>query len=210
MSEATEIKVTTRDVIGKANRRLPADELAAVVYGHGAEPVPVSVSRHDFEQLVTNEEGLFSRVIKLVIDEHKPVNVIIKSVQRDPTKGNLRHVDFWAIRMNQAIQTTVALHFVGEAPGVKTGGVMMHNLQQVSVEALPTHLPEALEVDISKMEVGDSVHVADIAVPHGVTVLDPPEEILASIVPPAKAIEEEEVVTEEGAEPEVIGEEESE
>jgi large subunit ribosomal protein L25 len=204
MSETTEIKVTTRDVIGKANRRLAADQLAAVVYGHGSTPTPVVVDRHDFEQLVVHEEGLFSRVIKLIIDGHKPVNVIVKAVQRDVTKGGFKHVDFWAVRMNQTIQTSVALHFLGEAPGVKTGGVMMHNIQQVAIEALPANLPESLEVDISGLEVGDSVHISDIAVPEGVTILDPLEEIVASVVPPAKAIEEE--VTEEGAaEPEVIG-----
>lgn len=207
MSEAIEIKVAKRDVIGKANRKLPEDKLAAVVYGHGSEPVPVVVDRHVFEQLIAHEEGLFSRVIKLGVDDAKPVNVIIKAVQRDVIKGGVRHVDFWAVRMNQAIQTTVPLHFIGEAPGVKTGGVMMHNVQQITVEALPAELPESLEVDISTLEIGDSMHISDITVPKGVTILDSLEEIVASVVPPAKAIEEEEVATGE-AEPEVIGAEE--
>jgi large subunit ribosomal protein L25 len=145
-------------------------------------------------------------LIDLVIDDaERPVHVIVKSIQHDPVKGTARHVDFWAVNMRQAVTTTVPVHFEGEAPGVKTGGVFMHNMIHVNVEALPDDLPEAVTVDISTLEVGDSVHVRDLAPQKGVTILDDPDEIVASIVPPAK--EEEEVApAEEAVEPEVIGE----
>lgn len=203
MAETLELKATSRDVVGKANRRLDDGELAGVVYGHGTTSKAISVDRHEFELLVAHDEALFSKLIKLTVDDHKPVNVIVKAVQRDPTKGNLKHIDFWAIRMTQAIQTTVTVHFLGEAPGLKQGGVMMHNLQQLAIEAMPADLPESVSVDISALEIGDSVHVSDIVAPKGVTILDALDEIVASVVPPAKLEEE---VVEEVAEPEIIGE----
>jgi large subunit ribosomal protein L25 len=206
MAENIVMKATTRSTIGKANRRLEGTQLAGVVYGTAVKSRAVVVDRHDFEQVLSHEGNILSKLIDLVIDDaERPVHVIVKSIQHDPVKGTARHVDFWAVNMRQAVTTTVPVHFEGEAPGVKTGGVFMHNMIHVNVEALPDDLPEAVTVDISTLEVGDSVHVRDLAPQKGVTILDDPDEIVASIVPPAK--EEEEVApAEEAVEPEVIGE----
>jgi len=202
MTESIDLKASTREVIGKANRRLPGDRLPAVLYGVGHKAQAISVDRHAFEQLL-HHEGLMSSLVKLTVDEHKPLTVIVKSLQHDPLKGTVTHADFWAVKMTQMIATVVPLHFVGDSPGVKTGGVMTHNVQTIHVESLPGDMPEYLEVDISGMEVGDSIHVSDIVPPAGVTIVDAAEEILASVLAPK--VEEEEVV-EEAAEPEVIGE----
>ena len=206
MSETTEIKATSREVIGKANRRLEPDLLPAVVYGADVKAHSISIDRHEFEQLLAHDEGFTSKLMKVAVEGDKPVNVIVKSVQRDPASGALLHVDFWAVAMTQTIVTTVPIHFEGDAPGVKAGGVMMHNLQLVQVEALPGDLPDALVADISALEVGDSVHVSDLVAPKGVTIVESPEEIVASVVAPAKAEEEAPVL--EAEQPEVIGEEE--
>jgi large subunit ribosomal protein L25 len=107
--------------------------------------------------------------------------------------------------MKQNITTTVPIHFEGDAPGVKVGGVLMHSVQHITIEALPDNLPEALTFDVSQMEIGDTVHVRDLTAPKGVTILDSEDEIVASLVPPVVA-EEEEAAAEEQAEPEVIGE----
>lgn len=213
MAENIEIKATSREIVGKANRRLGSDKVPAVVYGVDVGSKPVELDRHEFELLVSRSAGISARLIDLSVDGEKPVNVIAKAIQHDPTTGHPIHVDFWVVNMKQAITTSIQVHFVGEAPGVKTGGVMMHNLSSVQIESLPSDLPEYLEADISGLDIGDSVHVSDLVVPKGVTILDAEDEIVASVVPPAKSIEEEEAEAAEAAlvgaepiEPEVIGE----
>lgn len=203
MTESIELNASTREIVGKANRRLPDDRLPAVLYGAGHKAQPISVDRHTFQQLL-HHEGLMSALVKLAVDEHKPVNVIVKSLQHDPVKGSLEHVDFWAVKMTQRITTVVPVHFVGESPGVKAGGVMTHNVQSVHVESLPGDMPDHLEADVSALEVGDSLHVSDLRAPDGVTILDAADEILCSVLAPK--VEEAAEATEEIAEPEVIGE----
>jgi len=204
MAENIEMKATTRETIGKANRRLDNTELAGVLYGSSQKSVAVSVDRHAFEQVLSHEGNIASKLIELHLDGGKTVHVIVKSLQHDPLKGTITHVDFWAVNMRRPITTTVPVHFEGDAPGVKTGGVFMHNVQHINVEALPDELPEFLLADISTLEVGDSVHVRDLVAPKGVTILDGEDELVASVIAPQK--EEEEAVSEEAAEPELIGE----
>ena len=204
MAENIAMKATTRSIIGKAKNRLEDGELAAVVYGTAVEPKAVSVDRHAFQQVLVHEGNISSKLIDLTVDDDKPLHVIVKAIQRDPRKGGLQHVDFWAVNMKQKITTTVPVHFEGEAPGVKVGGVLMHAMQHITVEALPDHLPEALSYDISDMEIGDNVHVRDLVAPKDVTILDDMDEIVVTIVPPV--VGEEEAPAEEQAEPEVIGE----
>ncbi len=204
MAENIEMKATTREVIGKANRRLEHTRLAGVVYGAAVETLPVYVDRHEFQQVLVHEGNISSKLIELSIDGGKKLHVIVKGIQHDPRRGSLQHVDFWAVNMKQNITTTVPIHFEGDAPGVRVGGVLMHSVQHVNIEALPDNLPEALTYDISEMEIGDTVHIRDLVAPKGVTILDAEDEIVASIVPPV--VEEEEEVVEEPAEPEVIGE----
>jgi large subunit ribosomal protein L25 len=204
MAENIVLNASTRETVGKANRRLDPTKLAAVVYGTAVKSRAVSIDRHEFEQVLVHEGNISSKLIELVIDDAaKPVHVIAKAIQHDSVKGTLHHVDFWAVNMRQLVTTTVPVHFEGEAPGVKTGGVFMHNMMHINVESLPDDLPEAVIADISTLEVGDSVHVRDLVAPKGVTVLDPEDEIVASVVAPAK---EEEAAAEEETEPEVIGE----
>lgn len=211
MTEFIDLTATTRDVIGKANRRIAGEGLLpAVVYGTGHTTQAIAVDRHTFEQLLQHG-NVTSSLLKLVVDDHKPINVIVKSVQHDAVKGQVLHVDFWAVKMDQKITTVVPVRFNGESPGVKAGGVMTHNVQQVHVESLPTSMPDFLEADVSGLEIGDSLHVSDIVPVEGVIILDSPEEIVASVVAPkVEEVEEEVAEEEEAAEPEVIGEQEAE
>jgi len=210
MADNIEIKATSREIVGKANRRLGADKVPAVMYGVGVDAQALELDRHDFELLLSHSKGISAHLIELTVDGSKPVNVIAKAIQHHPTTGHPTHVDFWAVNMKQSISTSIQVHFLGEAPGVKSGGVMMHNLSSVQIESLPSDLPEFLEADISGLEIGDSVHIRDLVVPKGVTILESEDEIVASVVPPAKSIEEEEAEAAESgavaAEPEVIGE----
>jgi len=204
MTEFIELSATTRESTGKANRRIDAGLLPAVVYGTGHKAQSIAVDRHGFE-LLLHHGSITSSLVKLTVDGGKPINVIVKSVQHDAIKGSALHVDFWAIKMDQMITTVVPVHFSGDAPGVKAGGVMTHNVQQIHVESLPTSMPEFLEADVSGLEIGDSIHVSDLVPVEGVTILDDADEIIASVVAP-KVEEVEEVAAEEAAEPEVIGE----
>ena len=205
MAENISLKATTRDIVGKTNRRLDHASLSGVVYGMAVESKAVSVDRHAFEQVLVHEGNISSKLIDLTIDGGKPLHVIVKGLQHDPIKGTVFHVDFWAVNMKQKITTTVPVHFEGDAPGVKVGGVLMHAMQHITVEALPDHLPEALTYDVSAMEIGDNVHVRDLVAPKDVTILDDMDEIVASIVPPV-AEEEEPEAEEAVGEPELIGE----
>jgi large subunit ribosomal protein L25 len=208
MADFIELTATTRGSVGKANRRIGGEGLLpAVVYGTGHAAQAIAVDRHTFEQLLHG--NITSSLVKLTVDDDKPINVIVKSVQHDVIKGNVLHVDFWAIKMDQMITTVVPVHFIGDSPGVRIGGVMTHNVQQIHVESLPTSMPDFLEADVSTLEIGDSLHVSDLVPVEGVTVLDAPEEIIASVVAP-KVEEVEEEAAEEAAEPEVIGEKEAE
>jgi large subunit ribosomal protein L25 len=204
MAENIRINATTREIVGKANRRLDETKLAGVVYGTAHKSRAVYVDRHEFEQVLVHEGNIGSKLIDLTVDDGTPVHVIVKSLQHDPMKGAILHVDFWAVNMRRSVATTVPVHFEGESPGVKTGGVFMHNVAHINVEALPDELPEFLVADVSTLEVGDSIHVRDLIAPKGVTILDAEDEIVASVVPPAK--EEEVAEVAEAAEPEVIGE----
>jgi large subunit ribosomal protein L25 len=204
MTEAIKLAADMREVVGKANRRLTGSNLLpGVVYGATHEPQSISVDRHAFEQLM-HHEALTSAIIKLSVGGHQPVNVIVKSIQRDVVKGTVQHVDFWAVDMKQVISTTVPIHYVGESVGVKSGGVMTHNLRELNIEALPAEMPEYVEADVAALEVGDSLHVSDLALPESVVVKNALEDIVCSVLAPK--VEEIEEVAEEAVEPEVIGE----
>jgi len=207
MTETTAIAATPRDVIGKANRRLKSvGKIPAVLYGGGREPMPLAVDRHDFE-LMMQHHGGGATILKLAIEgDDAPVNVMVKDLQWSPVKSNVLHIDFLAIRMDQVIQAAAPVSFVGDAPGVREGGIFLHDLREFNVEALPKDLPEAIEVDISGLEIGHSLTVADVVAPAGVKILDDPEVTVCSVTTPSvEPVEGEEA--EEAAEPEVIGEE---
>jgi len=204
MAENIHMKAKVRTAVGKANRRVDHTELPAVIYGAGVKSKAISVERHAFEQLLVHDEAISSHLIDLSVDDDKPVHVIVKDMQHDPIKGAVLHVDFWAVNMRKKITTEVPVHSVGDAPGVKSGGILMHTISHVTVEALPDALPDALTFDVSELQVGGSVHVSDLVVPKGVTVQDDPGDLVASIVAPAKEIELEAEV--EVVEPEVISE----
>ncbi len=208
MTESTSIVAKTREVTGKANRRLAAEGLIpAVLYGPARETVSLSLPRHDFELFLQHQSGS-SGVVELVIDgESKPVNAMIRQIQTSPVKGTILHVDFMAIRMDRVVHTTVALHFVGDAAGVKEGGTMLHEAREANVEALPGDLPDFIEVDVSELQMGSTMTVADLVVPDAIRILDDPETVLCSVVTPiSEEAEVAEGAEEEAAEPELIGE----
>jgi large subunit ribosomal protein L25 len=213
MSEAYEISAVPREEIGKSSKKLAREgRVPAVLYGAGHHGESLSLDRLEVGRLLSHG-GVRSAILHLKIKgKAKPVNAMVKALQVHPTKGTPMHIDLLAIKMDQVVQTSVTLNFVGEAPGVKSGGILNQNHTSVNVEALPGDLPEAIDVDISALDVGSTLTFAELAAPAGVTILNDPEELVVSVTAPTKVEEEvvEEVEGEEGAEPEVIGEEQAE
>ncbi len=207
MTEAIEVVAFPREVVGKANRRLASEgKIPAVLYGHDRATKVLAVDRHDFELLMSHHAA-GSTIVSLAIEgEKRPVNAVIKEVQHSPVKGNILHVDFQVIRMDEAIRVTMTIHYVGDPAGVKAGGVLTENVHAINVEAKPKDLVEVVDVDVSALEIGDSLRLGDVEVPTGMKILDDLDEILCSVLPPAVVVEVEVEVAEEEAEPEVIGE----
>ena len=205
MSAASELNATPRASLGHANRHLAHDGLIpAVLYGPGRDSVPLSLERRDIEMLLAHHSAGSTLVNLSIEGEKKPVDAMIREVQHHPVKGTVTHVDFLAVSMNKPVHAVVTLRLVNDPAGVRAGGVLTIDHHEVNVEAKPNDLPEVIEIDVTALEVGDTLHIRDIAAPKGVTILDDPDGIVASVTPPTVAVEEE--VSAEVREPELVGE----
>jgi large subunit ribosomal protein L25 len=207
MSETIEINAYPRELVGHANKRMArTGQIPAVVYGHDHATRVVAVDRHDFE-LIMSHHAAGATIVQIAIEgEKRPVNAVVKEVQRSPVKGTILHIDFQVIRMDEVIHVTVPLRFVGDSAGVKAGGILTESAHQLNIEAKPMDIPEAIEAEVADLEIGDSLRLGQIEAPRGVRFLDGPEEILCSVLPPAIQEVAEVAPAEEGEEPEVIGE----
>jgi large subunit ribosomal protein L25 len=202
-SDRVTLEVTERaaDELGSRRvRRLRKDGLVpGVLYGKGHSRAIV-VGERDLRSALTGRSGLHA-IIDVVIEGQKtPHHAVLKDFQRHPIRGTLTHVDFHEVRLDRPIQATVSVQFVGESPGAKQGGVVQQVTRELRVEALPTGIPEHIEADISALEVGDTVRVADLAAIEGVAFLDDPETVLANCSIPRGITELEEAEAAEGEE----------
>ncbi len=204
---------------GKKNQVVGCREsgnVPGVVYGPDQETLPVAVSHRDLERLIYDSSHGHA-IIDLTIDENgksKTVTTILKEVQLDPVQDVLLHADFYVVRMNEELDAVVSLVVVGRAPGVLVGGILEQALRDLQIRALPKDIPDGIDVDISDLEIKDSIHVSDLVVPDGVEITVPPDTLVVTVVPPKVVVEETteeaEVAEEEPAEPEMIGHEKKE
>lgn len=213
--EQVELRAEIRGEIGKqAARRLRGLGLIpAIVYGGGQKTVNIKVDAKGFEKALHTSAGenvLINLKISGAERRERKETVIIKEIQYDPVRGDIYHVDFNHISLKEVVKVKVPVTTMGESPGVKEGGSMEQILWEVEVECLPTKIPEKLEIDISSLVIGDTIHVKDLVIPEGVEVLNPQEDVVLSIVPPMVEVEEVVPAAEEVAEPEVIGKKEKE
>lgn len=184
--------------------------IPAVVYGEGKTSQSIQISSHTFLQLL-HEKKLDNAIITLKIKEgkkHKNVSCLIKDIQLHPVHENIIHIDFYEVSLTKAIKVNVPVVAKGEPVGVKQdGGSLEHILWEVEVECLPTDIPKQIQVDVSGLKIGDSIHVKDLPVPPNTKIINDPEATVISVAAPMK---EEAVVTSEEAagpqEPEVIKE----
>lgn len=161
------IAASPRNDLGKGSARKfrAKGNIPAVVYGPEVAPMPVLLVEADFRKAFRSSSGL-STIFTLNVDG-KPNKVIIREMQRDPLTSRVLHVDFHAISMNRPINIEVPVHLVGIPIGVKTEGGIMQILQRdIEISCLPTNIPEHLEVDVSNLGIGDSIHVRDISIPN--------------------------------------------
>jgi large subunit ribosomal protein L25 len=206
------LKALYRDEIGtqKAKKIRSQKQIPGIVYGLGMEPAPINVSQDDFHH-VTHTKAGENVVIRLEISGAKQLEktVIIKEIQYHPITDRIRHIDFQAISLTEKIKVQVPLQVNGEAPGLKQGGILDVVHHEIEVECLPTNIPSRLEVEISNMNIGDAIHIREIAFPSGVTPTLTEDEVVVAIHAP-KA--EEVAAGEEAAptEPELIAKEKKE
>ena len=196
-----------RDRLGKggARKSRAAGQIPAVLYGHGETPIPVAIGSRDFEiALHRHESG--NPIVNLALDGGE-YTALIRAVQYDPVTHHILHLDFQHISLTETVEVKVALHFTGTAIGVKDGGGILESiLREVEVRCLPTAIPPSISVDVSHLNIGDSVHVRDLTVPD-VVILTDASATVATVVPPTVMEEkpaEEVAVAEAPAEPEVI------
>jgi len=176
MSEDFKLDATIRNDAGKgASRRLRrlAAQVPAVIYGGKKDPQSISVSHNELMKHLVHE-AFYSHIINLNVDG-KTENVILKDLQRHPSKPVVLHADFLRIDKTTKVHTHVPIHFINEAVsiGVKTqGGKVVHNLTQLDIVCLPHNLPEFIEVDLMDVEVGQILHISDLKLPNGVSSAD--------------------------------------
>jgi large subunit ribosomal protein L25 len=193
---STKLNVTPREIENsRSNRRLRrSGRVPAVLYGGDAEPKHFSVDARDLRHALQGAGA----VIEIDIDG-ETATAVVKDQQRDPIRGDALHIDFVRVRMDVAIHSVVTLELTGvdEAPGVVEGGVLEQQLREITVESLPGDVPEALHHDASSLEINGTLTLADITPPSGVTILDDPEQVVASITLPRLAIESDDAVERE-------------
>jgi large subunit ribosomal protein L25 len=207
--ERIRLEVQERERSGSRNsRRLRKTGLIpGVLYGRGHTPHPISVSERELRRVLTGTAGLHA-ILDVVLEGQKTTHSsILKDYQVDPIRGKIDHFDLQEVRLDQPIQTSVVVELVGESVGAKAGGVLSQVAREIRVEALPLEVPERMELDVTSMEIGDSLRLSDLTVPDGVILLDDPETVLATVTVPTKVEEPEpeevEEEVEEGAEGEL-------
>jgi large subunit ribosomal protein L25 len=198
------LKVAPRADFGsRASRRLRREGVVpGVVYSGGSEAQPFQVSERDIRVVLAEGAALFD----LQIEGGKAVPVVIKEEQHHPVRGSIQHLDLMQVDLTEEIQADVAIELDGadSSPGVKGGGVLEHVTREVTVEALPTDIPDRIVVDVSAMEINDTIQLSAVSAPEGAKfVADEPEEITIVTLSPPRV---EEVAPEVEEETELVGE----
>jgi large subunit ribosomal protein L25 len=206
MAHTVTIKAERRSGTGKGPARQTRREgkVPAVIYGHGRETQALAVSAHELEK-VLHGISAGSTIIELKVNGDS-TQALIREIQRHPTKKTITHVDFYEIHAGERLRLDVPFRLVGSPAGVRNGGgVLEQFLRDVSIEVLPRNIPEQIDLDVTDLEIGRSLHVSDLDIPDA-KILTDPEATICTVVPPR--VEEEkpavEAIEEEVEEPELI------
>ncbi len=195
---------------GVARKLRAAGRIPGVCYRRNAEPVPISLDPYELDLLLRKASAGINTLIDLKVaggGDFDGRQVLIKELQRDPISGAYLHADLYAVDLQQKIHVSVSIHLKGTAVGVSLGGgILDHATRELDVQCLPNAIPEEFAVDVSELDIGQSIHVRDLAVPEGVEILNDPNVSIVSVVAPVvveEAVpaeaEEEDAVTPEAA-----------
>jgi len=191
--ELVTLRARPRTQTGKtAARKLRRNGvIPAVVYGHGDDSQSLAIETHELERLLSRIHAA-TTVIELDVEDGDSQQVLIREIQRHPFRSDILHVDFFHIRADEVIRVSIPLHLDGHAKGVEEGGILQQIRHEIEVECLPGEIPEDFRVDVSALDIGDSIHIADIDT-GSITVLDDADLTVCSVVPPTVIeVEEEE------------------
>jgi large subunit ribosomal protein L25 len=193
------LKAEPRDSTGSgpAHRTRTIGRVPAVVYGHGMDPLHVTVDARELFHALHTDAGT-NVLIDLKVNSDNFLT-LPREIQRDHIRGRFLHVDFLRVARDEKITVEVPIHLVGEAPGVKEGGLIEHHLWSVQVECFPQDVPPHIEADVSGLGMNEQLRVGDLRPPQKGSILTPSEETLVSVVPPQvlRVEEEEEAAAEE-------------
>ena len=190
---------------GVSRRLRAAGRIPGVVYGPGRETVSITLDPVELDRVIKTSHGGINTLIDLTgPSEVQGRTVLAKALQRDPVHGRLMHADFYELDLNARVRVSVPIHLEGIAVGVTMGGLIDHALRELELDCIPTAIPDEIVVDVSELEQGQSIHVADVKLPEGVELHSQGDLPVVSVVAPK--IEEEPVEAGEAAEPGVEGE----
>jgi large subunit ribosomal protein L25 len=207
MSHTIPLAVERREASGKGGARQLRlhGRVPAVIYGHGRNPQALSIGAKDLERALTGiaaEATLFELAI-----EGAPVKALIREIQRHPVRSQIIHVDFYEIHAGEKVALEVPVHLIGSPDGVRNGGGVLDQLiRELKIRVLPTDIPEHIDVDVTELRVGQSLHVSDLKIASA-EILTEPTTAVCTVVAPRIEVEEvaaAAVVPEEAAEPELI------
>jgi large subunit ribosomal protein L25 len=204
------LNVETRQGVGKgvARKLRAAGRIPGVCYAKGEPSVPISLDPRALRRLLEQSEAGMNTLIDLSVEGGGAFDgrmVLVRELQKDPVEGGYLHADFFAVDVQHAIEVSVPIRITGRAQGVELGGILDQALREIDLECLPLAIPSEILVDVSELDIGDSLHVSDVALPEGVTLRSDPGLSVVSVVAPAKVEEVAEVAEE--AEVEAEGEE---
>ncbi len=197
--ETIELIVKERDSFGSAEARRMRQTgwIPGVLYSGGNNAVALTVEGKALRRALGSEGG--SVVLNLTFEGKKKSHpAILKEYQASPAGSGMLHVDFMEIRMDKPVEAHVRLELTGQSAGVRDGGVMDQSLRELQIRCLPGDIPESIQFDVEKMQIGDSIRVSDLTPPPGVEILNDVEAQVASVIPPT--LVKEEVPAEEGEE----------
>ncbi len=193
------LQAETRNEVGKgiARRLRRAGKIPAVFYGRGRDSRAIAVDPRALERVLHSSGSGMNTLIDLSMSGDESV-VLVKDLQRDPVRGSYLHADFYEVDLNKTVEVMVPIHFTGRAVGVEYGGIVDHPLRELEITCLPRAIPDSVEIDITELQIGDSLHVRDLTVPDGVTIMTDLDLAVANVMAPVA--EEEPEVEEEVAE----------
>src|SRR6266568_4849597 len=184
MAQIVSLAASPRTTTGKGAARQARfqGKVPAVIYGHGREAQPLEVEAKALEKALTGVEPA-STIIELAVDGKK-VRTLIREIQRHPLRPDIIHVDFFEIHAEEKVRLKVPVHLVGNPDGVRNaGGVLDQVTREVEIEVLPEHIPDRVELDVTALKIGDSLHVRDLRISNA-TILTQDDLTIATVVPP--------------------------